>query len=169
MSKANKVLLLAYKKGYRIINNKIIGPRGNTIKPSIDTNGYYRFSVPHNKELGRRCRTSIQVHRLVAYQKYGDLLFKNNTHVRHLDNNQLNNFDSNISIGTPSDNMRDKDKKVRTKASIQASTKIRKFTDEEIEEIRRTHTSYKDSMERWGISSKGTLWYILNNKYVTKK
>lgn len=94
------------------------------------------------------------------------------TQIRHLDGSSLNNSPSNISIGTPSENMLDRLPEDRLNHAIIASTNVRKFTDEEINMIKRDHSitkSYKDTMAIWGISSKGTLHYILNNKYVTKK
>ena len=70
------------------------------------------------------------------------------------------------------DNMQDKNPLVSRNASIVAATKIRKFNDIEMEEIRKFHgdfKSYAKTMSKYNISSKGTLNYILNKNYVTTK
>lgn len=172
LSNSAKELIFAYEKGYRVINGEVFSPfRKEPLKIGLrirsDYESYY-FS----------CRGSdlkskyIPVHRLVAYQKYGNKIFKNGIHVRHLDGNSLNNCDDNILIGTPSENCLDKPKEIRLKSSIEAATKTRRFKDSEIEEIRsykKLGNSYKEVMKRFNISSKGSLHFILNNNYVTSK
>jgi hypothetical protein len=57
--------------------------------------------------------------------------------------------------------------------SLVATVKNRKFTDEEVNLIRedsKIHKlPYSKIMEKWNINSKGTLSYIINNSYKTKK
>jgi len=68
--------------------------------------------------------------------------------------------------------MMDRQPEDRLSHAVEASTNIRRFTDDEVNQIRKYHKitrSYKDTMSFWEISSKGTLYYILKNKYVTKK
>ena len=115
---------------------------------------------------------SILVHRLVAYQKFGDEIFVKDKVVRHLDGNSLNNSDNNIAMGTNCENQRDIPKNVRNSRAINAANKIRRFTDEMIKKLRKEYNSlrsYKKIMESWNISSKGSLHYMLNNNYVTTK
>ena len=164
MSKSIDVLIDAYNKGYRVKDGVVFSPyRNKPIKLQVNTNGYYRFSIVHKKQ-----REHVLVHRLVAYQKYGWRLFKSGIEIRHLDNNYLNNLEDNIVFGTHSENMMDKPEKVRKSASIEASTNIRKFTDAEMDAIRRYHGgSYKDTMAVFDITSKGTLHYILSTEYQT--
>ncbi len=91
-------------------------------------------------------------------------------HVRHFNGNEKDNSDENILIGTPSENMMDKSEEVRRKWAINASKHIRKFDDVIMLEIKSMYEdtkSYKKVMQKYKISSKGTLHHILNNEYVT--
>jgi len=158
-------MIRAYNDGYRVVNQVIYNPRGKILKGSVNNRGYRAFK-PYKESL------NIPVHRLVAYQKYGSKMFDSGIEVRHLDNDKSNNSNSNIGLGTHADNMLDIPEEVRRENAIKASNKIRKFTNREVALIRKDHQvmrSYKDVMSLWGISSKGTLHHILNNKYVTTK
>lgn len=166
-------LIKAYEKGYRIINGEVISPSGKVRKTDLDTQGYKRFTIAIkdilNSKKIRRHR-AIAVHRLVAYQKYGIYMFNPNIEVRHLDGNQLNNIETNIVIGTHVENMMDVPKYKRVEHAKIASKKIRKFTDDEMEIIKSFHNvrkSYKETMNIFNITSKGTLYRILNIKYKT--
>lgn len=170
MSKLNKIVAKAYEKGYRVKSDgSVQGLTKDTLclKVSKRQFKYYNFSacIEGNRE-------NIGVHKLAAYQKYKEALFEKDIEVRHLDNDSLNNKPSNIAIGTKSDNAQDKLPEVRKSAAIKASNNIRKFSDDEMENIRRYYNecrSYKHTMEYFDIGSKGTLHYILNTKYQTKK
>ena len=162
LSIKNKKLVEAYEKGYRVINGELYNPQGNLLKGFL-TDGYKCFKM----YLGRRPNrkgVNVKVHRLVAYQKYGDKLFEENIETRHLDNNKLNNFEDNITIGTHSQNMMDKPKEQRLDVSINAASHLRRWTDEEekaIREFHNEHRSYAMTMKQFGITSKGSLFYIL--------
>jgi len=164
-SKSNEILLTAYRKGYRVVDGKVISPfRAAHRRLRKNTHGYYSFCIRHEG-----LREVVLVHRLAAFQKYGNAVFDNGLEVRHLDGNKLNNLEENIVLGTHSENQLDKPKEMLKRDAINASTKVRKFTDLEMEEIRKFHRgSYKETMEEFDISSKGTLHYILNTKYQTK-
>ena len=166
----NKVLIEAYNKGYRVVNCCVISPFSNKkLKLHIKKCGYYKFCCA---ALGNK-RYTVEVHRLVAYQKYGDVIFQDGIQVRHLNGNGLDNSEDNISIGTQSDNRLDIPENIRLSSAITASNKIRKFTDLEVVEIKRDRYinkfTYKELMEKYNITSKGTLSYMLNNEYVTTK
>jgi hypothetical protein len=65
----------------------------------------------------------------------------------------------------------DRPKERRLKEAIDASTHVRKFTDKEMEQIREEHAEYRSYnyiMNKWGITSKGTMHHILNHNYVTE-
>ena len=90
--------------------------------------------------------------------------------VRHLNGNQKDNSFENICIGTNKDNMLDRPFKDRLQHAIKASSSIRKFSNEQVKQIKDDHLQglgYKALMEKFKISSKGTLHYILNSQYVT--
>lgn len=170
LSKNSKVLLIAYEKGYRVNDGEVISPfSGNPRKLHLDTRGYPRFSV-RVRNNGCWQTEDVLVHRLAAYQKYGEKIFEPGIEVRHLNNDRLNNLFHNLDIGTPHQNSMDRPEERRFKESIDASTHLRKFTDREVRQIRRDHAlhrSYAYVMNKWEITSKGTLHYILNNNYVT--
>lgn len=167
LSNISRGILLAYEKGYRVIEGRIINPKGKEINGYINQNGYKVFSVkiPLEKRV-----LHVPVHRFVAYRKFGDLIFSDLV-VRHKDGNPLNNLDSNILIGTDHDNHMDKTPEARLAHSLKATIVNRKFTDAQMEQIRKENregVSYNELMLKYDISSKGTISYIINNKYKTK-
>lgn len=155
--KYTKYLVEAYNRGYRINDEgHAISPHGKVLKPYKTPKGYYRFNIRINKVTG-----NVFYHRLMAYQKYGELLFAANC-VRHLNGNSIDNSYDNIEIGSWSDNMMDIPKEIRVRKSANANIKYKN-----IDEIRNYYNnckSYKETMERYGISSKGTLYHILKNR-----
>jgi len=172
MSSNIEGVIVAYNKGYRVVDGKVISPFTGKIRKVVihERNGYKRarFNVAGRTSYHKFV---VNVHQLAAYQKYGSMVFEEGIVVRHLDGNSLNNKDYNIDIGSHSDNAMDKFKKDRTEQAIIASTNIRKFSDIEMEAIRTSRNegaTYKDIMFEFDISSKGTLHYILNTNYVTK-
>ena len=167
LSKRNQQVVEAYDRGYRVVNNEVISPyTGKARKLCIAKNtggvNYYGFSLTHD--------ANVYVHRLAAYQKYGPKIFEDGVVVRHLNGDSLDNADNNIEIGTQSDNIFDRVSEDRREHAIKAAKSIRKYTPEMLDKIRAYHRetkSYKDTMEMFGITSKGSLYHILNNKYVT--
>ena len=89
---------IAYEKGYRIIDGKIITPSGKIINGSIK-GGYLQFGGLHTRiDKGKYTQSTIKVHRLLAYQIYGDAIYDGIIHVEHIDSNKLNNIESNIRL-----------------------------------------------------------------------
>lgn len=167
VNKQKEALLKVIESGYKVVDGNVINPDGQLRMLRIDTRGYYVFSMKIN---GVSHALNVDVHRLVAYQKYGDELFEKGIEVRHLDGDKLNNSPDNIALGTHSQNMMDIPKEQRLNISINAARKNRRFNDNDMMNIRMDHEklkSYKKVMNKWGITSKGTLHYILNTKYVT--
>ena len=113
LSLKNKVVVYTYNKGYRITKEgKIVNPNRVIINGHL-YNGKYShrtFSVRYEGK-----SVNVRVHKLQAYQKYGDAVFEENIQVRHLDGNYDNNSWDNIALGTQSDNMMDIPKKEREK------------------------------------------------------
>lgn len=169
LSKNYQAVLRAYRKGYRMVDNEVISPySGKPLKLRIYTSKrgykYHRFTIggPTNG------RSYVKVALLAAYQKFGEELFKPGIVVRHIDDDSLNNRSANLLLGTQSDNMFDRSPEDRLRSSVIAATKLRKFTDVEMDEIRAFHNgSYKETMETFGVC-KGTLHRILNVEYKTK-
>jgi hypothetical protein len=174
LSDKNKCIVLSHEKGYSFSDGKIISPYGKCLKLMESDWGYLMFSFRLSKNHSDKPRThTVMVHRLVAYQKFGMKMFESNTLVRHLDGNCKNNNPENIAIGSPSDNMFDQPKEVRLRKAITATTKNRKFSDEDVRLIKadsKIHKiPYSQIMKKWDITSKGTLSFIINNEYKSKK
>ncbi len=165
MTKSNQGIVTAYNLGYRVIDNIIYNPNKKILQGYISNRGYRILSIPNT--LGK-----VAVSRMVAYQKYGDVIFDSKIQVRHLDGNPLNNNEDNIAIGTAKENAGDKTKEITLRTAINASSFKRKFSDAQLEEIRYKNKvlkiSYNELMKEYGITSKGSLSYMINTKYVTK-
>ncbi|MCH8067792.1 MAG: HNH endonuclease [Candidatus Marinimicrobia bacterium] len=154
----NKIEIIAARRGYVVSDHGVAyNPKGDVIGKYIN-NGYHdtHIRVNHNVK-------ELMIHRLQAYQKYGHKMFDKGVEVRHKDGNSLNNSWDNILIGTHSDNMLDIPKQIRIKRAAHATSFIRKFNKDKVKEFHGKNRSYKNTMEEFGITSKGTLNYILNN------
>lgn len=157
--KLKKAIVEAYKNGYRFSNGNIISPLGKNRVLSYNVQGYLCFSFKMDGQTNK-----IPVHRLSAYQKFGDIMFSADC-IRHLDGNKLNNNPDNLELGSHSENRMDMAKDERIRLSVNASSYMSKYKEKDVKEIREYHDktkSYKKTMEKFGISSKGTLFFILN-------
>lgn len=157
-SKGNIAVKYAYDKGYRVNENGcVISPKGMIVKSMINNRGYLLFHV-------RVCsvNTDVFVHRLCAYQMYGELSLTADC-VRHLNGNSTDNRPENIQIGTHHDNAMDISKENRIKRS-QHNTKHEYH--QKIIDFHNKSKSYKKTMEKFGISSRGTLHFILNKRII---
>lgn len=77
--------------------------------------------------------------------------------VRHLNGNKLDNSFENIAIGTQQDNMLDKPKHKRIEWASHP-----KYDYESIKKDRLLGMTYRELMNKYNISSKGTISYIIN-------
>jgi hypothetical protein len=117
---------------------------------------YYFFNAKIN---GRHCR--IMVHRLQAFQKYGDAMFEPGIVVRHLNGISTDNSYSNIGIGTYQDNSLDIPQETRIHLAKHASSFAQKYNHEEVYDYYLETKSYKKVMERFNITSKGVIAYVI--------
>lgn len=111
----------------------------------------------------------VRVHRLQAYQKFKDKIYGSNIVVRHLNGNSLDNSFNNIGIGTQVDNAIDRPKEDRIKHGRLAASFNIKYPKELIDEIKEFYNnckSYRQTKEKYNISSSGTLWHILNGRKI---
>jgi len=169
--KFSKSEIIASNLGYSVNDNVVTNNDDDIIKASPSSNGYRKFTI---REKGNTRKLDVFVHRLVAYNKFGNNIYEDGICVRHLDGDKLNNKNSNIAIGTTRDNTMDRDqnevKQYALNASKQAALKKRKFTDKQVQDIKDYYNNgktYKEVMLKFNISSKGTLHYILNNTYTS--
>lgn len=168
LSISNKIVKAAYDAGYRVDHV------GNVVKDGIIKKTYILNRKPRYADFPmyvNNRRHLVYVHKLCAYQKYGDALFESQC-VRHLDGNSLNNAPSNIAIGSFSDNMYDIPNGVRSKRAIYASScvqKLNKHNHKEILDYYKKVRSYTKVMEKFNISSKGTVSYIIRKSIESAK
>ena len=168
LSKTNLAVVVAFQKGYKVVDGVPYSPSGRRLKTTYQHPVKYRrhrFSVKIDSESRK-----VYVHKLVAFQKYGLAAFQEGIHVRHLDGDPENNRDENIAIGTGSENMMDRPPSARIKSAIEAASYRRKISDADTATARRLRAagwSYKGLMKKYGIKSKGTMHHILHNKYQT--
>ena len=153
--KYSRLEKLAHERGYRVSDEGIVS---STKKENIGCmrNGYHFLTI----KVDGKCR-NVRSHRLIAYQKYGDKIYEPGTVVRHLDGDSTNNHVSNIGIGTHSDNMMDISKEVRLAKAKHATSFVKKHDHAEVLDFYHKTRSYKMTMEKFGISSKGTLYFII--------
>lgn len=150
----------AFEKGYRVTREgAVIGISGVVLKAWKSHTGYLEFTHV-------RGRRKTRVHRLQAYQKFGERIYEEGLEVRHLDGNRLNNHEDNIELGTHTDNMRDRSPEERFATSMKAARHRRKLSSEDVLEMRKLSAAGatgKALAELYGVS-KGTVSDILSGK-----
>ena len=77
-------------------------------------------------------------------------------------------YSNNIEIGTNSENQLDVPREIRV-AAAEKATPIKYNNVKDIREYYAQCGSYKDTMEKFGITSKGTLYYILKERKLLSK
>jgi hypothetical protein len=157
-----KIEQIGVERGYVVTKEgTLLNPKGLKIG-RINIRGYLDASI---RVEGKTVK--LQTHRLQAFQKYGILLYNKGFEVRHLNSDKEDNSWKNIALGTHKANMLDVPKELRVKSAIHAASFLKKYNNEEIIMFYELHKSYKVTMEKFNISSKGTLNYILKSKKST--
>mgnify|MGYP000956937264 CR=1 FL=1 len=152
----NEVIAMA--RGYRVLPcGRVISPHRKSEDETIsgwNDSGYRFVTIRSN---GRFLKVSVA--RLQALQKFGEsLVYDPAMQVRHLNGNSLDNSESNIGIGTASQNAMDKDPSLRRRVSSMANNK---HDHAKIIEAHKSGMSYGKIMTEFGISSKGTVSFII--------
>lgn len=163
LTNTNKLILELFDKGFKIEKGKVFSQYGREICLN-NREGYLGFS--HRMRDGKTRR--VEVHRLVAYKKFGSRIFKKELEVRHLDGDCQNNFDDNIDLGTPSDNAMDKLPEVRMNAALIATSYCKIHLHDEVIKRRNEGATYSEIMNEFDISSKGTVSFIINKSRESK-
>lgn len=164
LQSSNKEKIMgAVIKGYYVDKDGNVYSPNKKLNPNT-SNGYLEFGYrnKNNKII------KLKVHRLQAYQKYGEKVFEDGIVVRHLNGNRLDASYDNIAIGTCHDNNMDIPEEKRKEYAINATKHMIKHDFIKIREFYNKCKSYKETMKHFNISSKGTLHYILNNRYINK-
>jgi hypothetical protein len=164
LTRANKLIIYANEHYYIDNNCNVYHTETNRKRKLIlrsKNKKYYVFGIRYNKKVFK-----IDVHRLQAYQLYGDRIFEKGIQVRHLDGNSLNNNINNIAIGTQSDNRMDIPAGKRMQISKNASQYVKRFTNEIVLSMRKDRKNgmkYEDLILKYNVK-KSTLSYIINKK-----
>jgi hypothetical protein len=108
LSKQNEITKLAHEKGYKVsvCGSFVSGVRCTNLKLSTQNKRgklYTSFNIGYGG-MSTRC----YVHKLQAFQKFGEDMFKEGIVVRHMNDISLDNSHSNIEIGTHLDNTMDR-------------------------------------------------------------
>jgi len=156
----------AISRGYRITDEGVMNGMDGEINGYPNSKGYKCITIRNRKE---RTTRMVPFHRIQAYQKFGDKMFEDGIEVRHLNGNRLDNSFENIEIGTSKQNSMDKKPEVRLAMAIHASKFITVHSHQDIVNwYMNNGKSYKKTMLNFGISSKGTLHFILNRSISVK-
>lgn len=164
-----KIEKSAYHTGYRVTKDgQLVSFTGRKLKCFLNSSGYYVETIRNPNKLNKGL-VQLRVHRLQAYQKFGDRIYKEGMVVRHLNGISTDNSWNNIAIGTCRDNSLDIPSEKRISMSRYAAKFMPlRYSHERIfhiKEDRQKGMSYSELMRKYNISSKGTISYICNHNY----
>ena len=157
---------LAHFKGYRVIDGKVVNSNGKVRKTCIRwrSKDAHTYAIEQVNIAGSDHKSfPIPVHKLVAFQKFGEAALQTGVQVRHANNNSLDNSEGNILIGTGTENALDRPELDRR---VHAAKGRQTYTKTEVDRLRKAYDSgesYKEIERRTGIS-RSTLSYYLSTK-----
>lgn len=161
ISKNKLAAIEAFRRGYRCVDNQVIGLRGYPMKlyhrPKSDgvQAVYKNFTLSVGSE-----SLKVYAHHLVAWEKFGDDFLAEGIHVRHLDGDLFNNSHENIAIGTASQNQMDRPAADRRRVSSMANKKHSDFMLNQIKEDHASGLSYKAISLKYGIPKSTASYYL---------
>lgn len=147
---------IAYARGYRVAELTVLSPSGKTLHPWTGNTGYPWITIGKTEK--------CSVHRLVAFQLWGEMIYERGIEVRHLDGNKLNFLPANLALGTHSQNQLDIPQPIRVRIATIAAAAVKKHDHTAVRAFYQQTGSYTKTMDQFGLSSKGTLHFILNGR-----
>lgn len=164
MTRTEQFIRTAIEKGYYIDKDGILWRDCSPVRPRKPRNGYLTFTVAFkegNKNVVGRC----PLHKLQAFQKYGDKIFEKGIVCRHLNDVKLDNSYDNIAIGTHRDNFHDIPAAVRSARIYLMNKKANrsKYDHAQIIEDRANGMSIKEIAEKHGIGCPKYVSKLLKN------
>jgi len=167
-SRAFEVIQVASRKGYRVLpSGEVESPHGRMralTQQSRRGRPYMRFNITV-PSLGTY---PVFVHQFAAFQKFGEEAFKEAACVRHLNDDSTDNRLENIELGSIHDNIMDRPESERQSHAKRASETLSRKDWEAIDADREQGHSYKELMDRHGVS-KGTLSYRYSQTGVRRR
>lgn len=129
-------------KGYRVVDGQVLNPSGKPRKLG-NKDGYptLTMKVPKSRRV-----LPIPVHKIVAFVKYGESVFECEE-IRHLNGNPQDFSESNIALGSRSDNALDRDADARTRHARNAFSHTIKYDTnvrEEVIRLRATGRTFRE-------------------------
>lgn len=160
----------AAERGYYVtLCGRLFGPRGELKGKKYGKQHCPTFST----NWGGRVY-SIPIHKLAAYQWFGEDSFKEGVHVRHLDGNTENFKATNLRLGSASENEQDKPKEERVRVAKLAraaqgfTPNNAKLSDSDVREIRRLYKTLKGKKAPNGFTTKLVEKYGVSRTVITK-
>lgn len=154
---------IAVALGYRVSADGIVtSPRGKVLTPYLGKHCEYP-SISIGRANGK-----VRVHRLQAFQLFGEEIYKPTIEVRHKDDDSKNFRADNLILGTHVQNSFDKPKAVRVRCATTASMAVAKWDHTQVLAKYRETRSYSKTMLAFGIRSKGTMSFIIRKSAATK-
>ena len=166
MSVLNAIVRHAFSVGYRVTDAGTLVNGSGTLRADCpDDTGYRTVSMrlPVSAGLGNNPRR-LYLHKLAAYQQFGESTFAKGIQVRHLNEDKRDNRPTNIGIGTQSDNSMDQPTEKRKRRAVHASKPLRRFSDDQMATIladRADGMTYKQLGVKYDVG-KSTLSYLIN-------
>ncbi len=163
-SKAIRSTIEAHRRGYRVDEyGCVISPKGKLRRCTIDDAGFYRFNI---WEADRK-RLHIYVHKLAAFQLYGEEGIRHESLIiGHRNTDRLDNRLGNIILTTRSAVQMGIDPVKRLAFGANAASKRRSLTDAQLTEfrgMRATGATLEVLCAKFGMA-KSTASYIVNGR-----
>lgn len=158
MAEGSKAIIKASEKGYTIDGDgRLFNPHGKELKTYLHK-GYLSFGIRFKDKV-----VKLLLHRYQGYKKFGNQIFNKGLVIRHLNGISTDNSYDNIGIGTNKDNALDIPK---TQRILIASHP--KYEHVQIVTDYKKGSTYKDIMEKYGITSKGTVSFIIQKSLASQ-
>lgn len=165
LSKTNQVIKHYFSEGYYADQRGYFyNPSDKKMSAHMDSKNLYLWvslRLP-----GDRTVRKVHLHKLIAYQKYGDSMFESGINVRHLNGDKLDNTWENIAIGTHQDNMLDICPEDRKKKAVNGILALKSFTKERLAEFwedRLRGMGLRGLSRKYGVAV-STASYIVNRR-----
>lgn len=159
----------AYAKGYRVSDvGDVVSPTGRRVRSARSSRPHSRsyFCIRLSGVERNKSRVSVFVHKLAAYQQFGDAAFGVGIHVRHLDGDSSNNRPDNLALGSPSDNFMDQPREIRVARARHAASARRLLSQDQADSLRSDRAlgaKYADLMTKYGVG-KSTVAQIISGE-----